>query len=314
MRHILLVAVAVLLAWGSDAAASERFRYTTDSRVVAIADVHGVPDTFRALLREVELIDEDGHWIGGDDVLVLTGDLVDRGDDGRGVYDMVIQLEMEAAANGGAVHLLLANHEVMNLTGDLRYVSEGDYALFGGPEPRRQAFSLDGYYGRWLIAKPLMIVVNDTLFVHGGLPPMLLDYTLESINDTAQEQIRAASIEWMTSGVYPRPPGPPFDRDGPVWYRGSARCNWDSVGELTTQILERFGAARVVIGHTVTENRRVTSRLGGRVIRMDTGMNWNAYGGRPSAVVFEDGEIYAIYADEGRREIEPETEPGQVCQ
>lgn len=313
MRKLVVIAVGFLVAWSVHAAADE-YRFTTDARVVAIADVHGVPDTFRALLREVGLIDEAGHWSGGGDTLVLTGDLVDRGDDGRGAYDLVMQLEREAAAAGGAVHMLLANHEVMNLTGDLRYVSEGDFALFGGPEARRQAFSLDGYYGRWLFEKPLMIVVNDTLFMHGGLAPMLMDYTLESLHETSREQIRAAAIEWMASGVYPRPSGPPFDRDGPLWYRGSSRCNWDSVGEMTMQILERYGVERVVVGHTVTEDKRVTSRLGGRVIRMDTGMNWDFYEGRASAVVFEDGEIYAVYAGEGRRAIEAETEPGIRCE
>jgi hypothetical protein len=78
------------------------------------------------------------------------------------------------------VHLLLGNHEAMNLSGDLRYVSAGDYAQFGTealpglPEgflERRAAFAPDGEYGRWLLGKPVAIVINDTLFVHAGLSP-----------------------------------------------------------------------------------------------------------------------------------------------
>jgi hypothetical protein len=313
MHPKLFIVVVALVAWCTSATADE-YRFTTEARVVAIADVHGVPDRLRALLHETGLIDGDDRWSGGDTHLVFTGDLVDRGDDGRGLYDLVMRLEDEAAAAGGRVHLLLANHEVMNLTGDLRYVSEGDYALFGGPEARRQAFAPDGRYGRWLFDKPLMIVVNDTLFVHGGLPPMLLDYTLESLNEVSHEQIHAAALEWMATGEFPRPSGPPFDRDGPLWYRGSSRCDWESVGDLTTQILARYGAERVVVGHTVTENRRVTSRLQGRVIRLDTGMNAAFYEGRASAVVFEDGDIYAVYTGEGRREVEAETDSGMNCE
>ena len=77
----------------------------------------------------------------------------------------------------------------MNLTGDLRYVSAAEYAAFapptsapavrvadGAPPPipgqreHRQAFSTDGVYGKWLLTKPMLIVINDTVFVHGGLP------------------------------------------------------------------------------------------------------------------------------------------------
>ena len=36
-----------------------------------------------------------------------------------------MRLEGEAEQAGGAVHVLLGNHEVMNLVGDLRYVSRG---------------------------------------------------------------------------------------------------------------------------------------------------------------------------------------------
>ena len=45
-----------------------------------------------------------------------------------------MQLEAQADADGGMVHLLLGNHEVMNLVGDLRYVAAGEYAAFAEDE------------------------------------------------------------------------------------------------------------------------------------------------------------------------------------
>ena len=46
----------------------------------------------------------------------------------RKVLDLLMRLESEARAAGGAVHVVLGNHEVMNIAGDLRYVSTEEYA------------------------------------------------------------------------------------------------------------------------------------------------------------------------------------------
>ena len=56
-------------------------------------------------------------------VLVQTGDVTDRGPDSLEVIELMIRLEAEAAAAGGEVVALVGNHEVMNVTGELDYVS-----------------------------------------------------------------------------------------------------------------------------------------------------------------------------------------------
>ena len=66
--------------------------------------------------------------------LVSLGDLLDRGDDSRKVMDLLMRLQVEAAAAGGQVHVVVGNHEAMNVLGDLRYVSRGDYAAYAGDE------------------------------------------------------------------------------------------------------------------------------------------------------------------------------------
>ncbi|HKD17760.1 MAG TPA: metallophosphoesterase, partial [Thermoanaerobaculia bacterium] len=91
-------------------------------RVVAVGDVHGDLPAFRGILKDAGLVDDRGAWSGGDAVFVQLGDLIDRGPSTRGVLDFVMALEKDAARSGGSVVVLLGNHEVMNMTGDLRYV------------------------------------------------------------------------------------------------------------------------------------------------------------------------------------------------
>ncbi|PYV37660.1 MAG: protein-tyrosine-phosphatase, partial [Acidobacteria bacterium] len=99
-------------------------------RVVAIGDVHGDYEQFVAVLRSAKLIDSEESWSGGKTHLVQTGDVLDRGPDSRKVMDLLMKLEKEARRAGGWVHCLIGNHEAMNIYGDLRYVSPGEFAAF----------------------------------------------------------------------------------------------------------------------------------------------------------------------------------------
>ena len=102
--------------------------------LIAIGDVHGDFDDFCAILRKVGLIDEQHRWTGGKTVFVQTGDLIDRGPKPREVMDLVMSLQEQASNSGGQVVALLGNHEVMNLMGDLRYVTAENFASFADKE------------------------------------------------------------------------------------------------------------------------------------------------------------------------------------
>jgi hypothetical protein len=117
---------------------------TTDNgknSLFAIGDVHGDFDDFVLILRHLGLIDSQQHWTGGASTLVQVGDLLDRGAKEHDVLDFLIALEPEAQKAGGAVVVLLGNHEMMNILGDLRYVTAAEYATFadGNSENRRRA-------------------------------------------------------------------------------------------------------------------------------------------------------------------------------
>ena len=54
------------------------------------------------------------------ELLVSLGDLLDRGAESRKVMDLLMKLQSQAPASGGHVHVVIGNHELMNLTGDMR--------------------------------------------------------------------------------------------------------------------------------------------------------------------------------------------------
>jgi calcineurin-like phosphoesterase family protein len=118
-------------------------------RVVAVGDVHGDFDNFCLILRRSGLVDENNHWTGGSATLVQTGDLIDRGPKGRDAMDLVMELEKEAAKKGGAVVPLLGNHEVMNILGDLRYVTPQSYAAFADSESEKRRKAAYEDYAAW---------------------------------------------------------------------------------------------------------------------------------------------------------------------
>src|ERR1022692_151667 len=97
-------------------------------RIVAVGDLHGDFSAWRDIVRSASLVDHNGHWTGGDTILIQTGDAVDRGPNSLEIIEDLMRLQKEAARAHGQLIAMIGNHEAMNLTGDLRYVSAADYA------------------------------------------------------------------------------------------------------------------------------------------------------------------------------------------
>jgi hypothetical protein len=323
----------------------------TTERIVAIGDVHGAYDPFVSILTKAGLIDARQRWSGGRAILVQTGDVLDRGAASRRVLDLIKRLEQEASRAGGRVYALLGNHEVMRMQGDLRYVSTGEYEAFrsGASEDlrktvlerfiasaaadakaanrpfdanaaraqfmreiplgfieMRQAFDASGDYGGWLRTHPVMVKINGIAFMHGG----------------ASEPVAALGCEGINSGVLRElssaPPSPEqanaslsAGESGPLWYRGLAREPEDAFASTLDRILKSLGARAIVIGHTPMLPARVTSRFGGRVIAIDTGMLDGQFfpGGAASAVEWQGDSITAVYEDRRERVDAPALQP-----
>jgi hypothetical protein len=117
--------------------------------LVAIGDVHGDFDDFVAILQRIGLIDKQNHWKGGKTTFVQVGDLLDRGPKPREVMDLMMALEKEAGQAGGRVVSLLGNHEMMNMMGDLRYVTPVNYASFADSNSEKRQKSAYDEYVKW---------------------------------------------------------------------------------------------------------------------------------------------------------------------
>ncbi|MGH8443403.1 MAG: metallophosphoesterase [Nevskiaceae bacterium] len=197
------------------AAATPPVTWTGIERVVAFSDVHGAHTELVALLRTAGVLDQGLRWSAGKAHVVSTGDLLDRGADSRKVMDLLMRLQGEAAKAGGRLHVVLGNHEAMNVLGDLRYVFADEFAAYKADEdpaerarqkaallvrnpglaeaeferrfPRgyfghRRLLGPDGRYGRWLLGLPVAIRVNDTVYMHGGPSSLLRLRSLEDLN------------------------------------------------------------------------------------------------------------------------------------
>ncbi len=237
--RIPVLLLCIVMTAGALRAQGSRWEWDGVSRVVALGDVHGSYDKMVTLLEGTGMVDDQLRWIGGEQHLVFCGDLTDRGSNDRSAMDLARRLQGEAEAAGGKVHVVLGNHEVMNLTRDRRYwnadlldefakdetaaerkkalrkfravqstqvagaIDAFDEKFPPGYFARARAFDPDGEYGSWLLELPTVVKVNGVLFLHGGLTRRVAELGLDEINAQVTANIRAflASADEMGDAV-----------------------------------------------------------------------------------------------------------------
>ena len=333
---LVLVLFSVLLTSGpADAKAKkiDDYHWTGVERIVAIGDLHGDYGRYIEVMKSAGLIDKGGKWSGGDTHLVQTGDITDRGADSRKIIDHLVKLSKQAKRKGGYVHLLIGNHETMNVVGDLRYVDPGEFKAFAtknsarlqnlqwerqlewmsantpdfaeldleayrqewekqvplGWVEHRQAWSLNGEYGKWVENNQVAIQVNDTIFLHGGISEKYCKFSLQSLTEQVIVGMQNTDPTIVTAMNDPL---------GPVWYRGLAEEDEDNdiYSQTLDNILKRYGAKRIVIGHTPTGGV-VWPRFDQRVVANDTGIATH-YGSHKGVLELTPGGATAIYGDQ----------------
>lgn len=156
-RRLSICALLLLLLVGMAWAGRAKTKAEPASAVVAIGDVHGAFDDFVAILQRSGLTDKQNHWAGGKTTFVQTGDLIDRGPKPREVMDLMMALEKEAPNAGGRVVSLLGNHEMMNLMGDLRYVTVENYASFADSNSEQRQKAAYQLYVKWRNSHPQLL-------------------------------------------------------------------------------------------------------------------------------------------------------------
>jgi hypothetical protein len=195
---------------------------------------------------------------------------------------------------------------------------------------RQEALSANGRYGAWLLSLPAIVVINDTAYVHGGLPPLVAATSLDALNAAITSKLRrylelrenleaadvlpvgdttrdyeTASAALATTREHAAEireflalrESPELGANGPLWYRGSVYCKPVLERPILEVALARLSIARVVVGHTPTGDRRAHSLYDGKLLMLDTGMLASYYNGRPTALVIEGEQLYVQYAD-----------------
>ena len=195
----------------------------------------------------------------------------------------------------------------------------------------REAFSLRGKIGAWLVTRNTVYLKDRNLFVHGGISPRVSGILPATINSSvktdlvtylkASDQLEKLGVFDLSLGVHelflllageraaggvPHPKLAAsfatlerikntsllFASDGPFWYRGLALGDEQAFAPEVKKILGLQDVDRIVIGHTQPPSLRIQGRFANSVIMIDTGMNQQVYMGRASALGFQpDGKL-----------------------
>jgi hypothetical protein len=273
-------------------------------RIIVIGDIHGDMDKLIDCLKIAKLINKKWEWIGKDTVVVQVGDQIDscrynhldkcddpntytpendKPADIKILYFMT-KLHNMASKHGGAVYSLMGNHEFMNVSGDMSYVSHKNLVQLNNMTFNGIKFT-NGTAARQFLFKPgnqianflactrkVALVIGSNLFVHAGIIPIIAEkYKIEDINMIMSlfllKQIEHPDVfsDLFINGI-----------TSPLWTRvyGSIirdkECN-----ELLQPLKDIYNVNNIYVGHTPQVNTGISSQCKDRVWMTDVGMSYS---------------------------------------
>ena len=277
------------------------------AKLIAIADIEGNFDGLTSFLQNNQIIDQNFDWCFGDGHFLINGDLVDRGPFPMPIMWLMYKLEAQAEAAGGQVHIIMGNHDLMNIQGWSDYAHPDHQKVVrmmtGISEPGHAfRFLYSGWneIGQWLRSKPAVLKIGNLLFVHGGLSHELLPYKLSiaKINQIVRKNLDqdfyfSSAPDPMLNQV--------MGKSGPIWYRNLARAHdgkpKDSQQQLN-QVLDYYQVDKMIIGHTVMPD--ICTDYNGRLIKIDVLHGQIKNSGLTRGILVENEDFYKI-DDLGRK-------------
>jgi hypothetical protein len=233
----------------------------------AVSDAHGGYDRLAALLAANGVLARrpeapaSAEWSAGASVLVVAGDMIDKGPQAVEVLELLRALGDAAPKSGGRVVALLGNHEAEFLAQPLNDKAEKD----GGFDPELRARGLDPVavaegrepLGAWLRERPIAAKVGRWFFAHGGSTQGRSVAELET-------RLRAAlDAEGFSSSALV---GDDSILEARAWYDDASLA----------KILPALDVNHVVFGHdpnALGARGSIAVAFGGRVLRIDCGLS-----------------------------------------
>ncbi len=268
---------------------NEKSEHKKASKLFVFSDIEGNFSAMRKLLQGNGVIDSDLKWIFGDGRLVLIGDFVDRGDQVTEVLWLIYSLEEQAKAAGGYVHFILGNHEIMNMSDDLRYLH---------PKYLESAKLLNVHFmnlygestelGRWLRTKNVAEKIGKFLFIHAGISNEInsMDVSVSDINKLARPYYADTLYDYKDIRLEAI-----LGDLGPYWYRGYYSKSKPAPKEQVDASLSKFRVKHIVTGHSLVADT-VSLWFGGTVINTDT----HHAKGHSEALLVEGDKLYRVNA------------------
>jgi len=167
-----LASSAVDRDWGKHPAIVQ---LDTSAEIFAVGDAHGDYVRLARAMNAAGLIEgtpekpEDVKWRAGNAVLIVTGDMIDKGPRAIDVLRLLRSLQASALSKGGRVIVLAGNHEAEFLA-DSAAPKGQEFAaqlLAKGIRPSDVA-SCKSDIGEFLCSLPFAARVNDWFFSHAG--------------------------------------------------------------------------------------------------------------------------------------------------
>ena len=276
----------------------EPSEFIRPEKIFVLSDIEGNLEAFRKLLLAGGIIDETHNWIFGKGHLVLNGDFFDRGQQVTECLWLIYSLEKKAQAAGGYVHFILGNHEIMNLSGNIKYVHQKYKDNFKNFNLDNEiVWSEKSELGQWLRTKNIVERIGELLFVHGGVAT-----EINSLSLPIMEMNRLAREGYSKPNVAPNTLLTTFlnVNTSPYWYRGYYETYNGlpkASGLLVDSTLQKFAVSTIITGHTIVGDT-ISIHYNGKVVNTDT----PHAKGKSEALLIDGINYYRVDA-EGKRSL-----------
>lgn len=263
------------------------YEYKMPKKLITISDIEGNFQAFKTFLVNNKVVDKDLHWQFGKNHLVLNGDFFDRGNEVTQCLWLIYKLEQEAEQQGGKVHFILGNHDIMNMYGSIKYVYK-KYTEIASilNKDYKKLYTDKTELGRWIVSKNIVHKIGKYLFVHAGISKKAVDLhlSIEQINNIPRShyfsvqksrEIQDEKLQFLLSS-----------KESPYWFRGIAKQEVD-IKEVEA-VLKYYNAHKMVVGHTLVPN--ITYLYNKKVINIDT----DHAKGKTKGLLIQSGKEYSI--------------------